>query len=65
MTAKPITRYCDECQHLQEHYGRPVEHSCAKGHALRFYHAQTLSQAHRGDWGFKRRCADFQAKTVP
>lgn len=53
--------WCDECKHYavdasDESTWRNV---CKLSHKPRFYKPQTLSQAHGGDWGWKRVCSDF------
>lgn len=54
--AKP----CDECvHHLNHPVGESWNKPCALGHKPRFYLPQTMEQAHKGVWGWKRRCSDF------
>lgn len=53
---------CDECQFFNVELTYPFNVVCSKGHKPRFYKPATLSDAHRGDWGFKRRCNDFKVK---
>lgn len=49
---------CDECRHWRGgSFGAP---DCAKGHRPRFYLPTSIAGAHRGDFGFKRRCGDFE-----
>lgn len=51
--------YCDECKHFSETlatYKRP----CKAGHRPRFYVPRTTSHAVVGDYGWKRRCNDFE-----
>lgn len=54
--------HCDECKHydadIVPHEGWP----CVEGHKPRFYIPQTMNQEHRGDYGWKRRCEDFERK---
>ena len=47
-------KQCDECKNFKH---LPW---CKKGHKPRFYKPANLSDAHSGNWGFKRRCADFK-----
>jgi hypothetical protein len=52
---------CDECRHydaslLDAGEGWP----CSEGHKPRFYQPQTVMQAERGDYGWRRRCGDFE-----
>jgi predicted anti-sigma-YlaC factor YlaD len=49
---------CDECKHFSETlatYKRP----CKLLHRPRFYVPRTTTQAEAGDYGWKRRCNDF------
>lgn len=52
---------CDDCVHydaslLDAGEGWP----CFVGHKPRFYRPQTVMQAERGDYGWRRRCKDFE-----
>jgi hypothetical protein len=55
------TRHCDECLHskwdLTWDLSEPFV--CAKGHTPRFYRPKDISDAMRGNWGWKRKCEDF------
>lgn len=60
MSAK--ARSCEQCAWWTRQISR-----CAKGHRPRFYQPR-VDQQHLpdgGDWGWKRRCDDFEAKTAP
>ena len=54
MTAK--TRHCDECRHYSPSFAGM---HCARGHHPRFYNP---GHAHDTDYGWKRKCVDFQEK---
>lgn len=64
MTTKELAKNCDECKHLKTN---TIDLSdfpyCLKGHKPRLYKPQNLSDAHSGNWGFKRRCEDFKEAT--
>lgn len=53
-------QWCHECKHydaeIVPHEGWP----CVEGHKPRFYKPLTLSQAHSDEWGWKRKCEDFE-----
>ena len=49
-----LTRNCDECKHFDKGLW------CIKEHKPRFYAPKTISQAQRGDFGWKRKCDDFE-----
>lgn len=52
------TRYCDECANGL--YSARLKFSCAKNHKPRFY-VPSLDPRDT-DWGYKRKCQDFQPK---
>ena len=54
------TRNCDECVHK---YTRDwdLRLHCNKAHKPRFYAPKDISDAMRGNWGWKRKCEDYQA----
>ena len=56
------TPYCDECKHHADMTEDEAtwKKPCVLGHKPRFYMPQTISQAHSSNWGWKRRCEDFQ-----
>lgn len=57
--SKPKTRHCDECRHCTFHdCGDPI--TCGKGHKPRFYMPRGDYPHYENDWGWKRRCEDFQ-----
>jgi len=52
---------CDECRHydatlLDAGEGWP----CVEGHKPKFYKATTTMRAILGDYGWRRRCEDFE-----
>ena len=55
------TKHCDECLHS---YTRDwdLRLYCNKGHKPRFYAPKTISKAQRGDFGWKRKCKDFDGR---
>jgi hypothetical protein len=57
MTTK--TRTCDQCAWWTRQIDR-----CAKGHSPRFYKPRADQQHIQGggDWGWRRRCDDYEAK---
>ena len=48
--------HCNECKHYNGDRDRP----CNLDHRPRFYLPQTMRAVHTGDFGWKRRCADFK-----
>jgi hypothetical protein len=53
----PPIRFCDECAFAK--FGWTHESiACDKGHKPRFYRPKLIFADQ--DWGYKRRCADFQ-----
>jgi hypothetical protein len=58
MTKK--SNFCDTCAH----YNAKLRNVCEAGHRPRFYCPDTWAQAFHGDWGWKRRCEDFVAKST-
>lgn len=58
------TQWCDECRHFDLDLldatgeGNP----CTKGHKPRLYTPRTMSQVINEDWGWKRKCQDFEMK---
>lgn len=54
------TRNCEECKHSQSYL--PEEMRCLKGHKPRFYTPKDISDAMRGNWGWKGKCEDFEEK---
>ena len=52
------TKHRDECKHSQSYL--PEEMRCLKGHRPRFYTPKTITQAQRGEFGWKRKCEDFE-----
>ena len=58
-------RHCDECCHFdlkEDEFGRPIPPVCLKGHRPRFYMPKGPMD---GDWGYKRRCEDFEEPDPP
>lgn len=53
------TRHCAECKHQHWQTDRVV---CAKGHKPKFFIAKTMWQAITCDYGYKRKCLDFEGK---
>ncbi len=57
-------QWCEECRHCDldrlDKFGRGSP--CTKGHRPRLYKPLTLSQAHSDDWGWKRKCEDFERR---
>jgi hypothetical protein len=53
-------QWCDQCKHYDPKLDADMKSPCGKGHRPRFYKPLTISQAHSGDWGWKRRCEDFE-----
>lgn len=49
-----MTPNCNDCRHFIE----DEVMVCEMGHKPRFYLPQTISRAHAGNWGWKRRCND-------
>lgn len=54
------TRNCAECRHLDVKINQ--KSVCAKGHKPKFFTAKTMWQAINCDYGYKRKCADYEAK---
>ena len=52
------TRHCHECKFLNT-TGKAV---CEKGHKPKFFTAKTAWQAITCDYGYKRKCADYEEK---
>ena len=52
------TRHCHECRFLNT-TGKAV---CEKGHKPKFFTAKTAWQAITCDYGYKRKCLDFEGK---
>ncbi len=63
MSAK--AKNCADCLSGEWH---PIhgDLTCSKGHKPRFYkpRADQMHMEWHGDWGWKRRCNDFEAKTA-
>jgi hypothetical protein len=57
MTMK--AKNCDECKNAQLTYGCVL--FCHKGHKPRYYKNKTGNPCNT-DWGWKRKCEDFEAK---
>lgn len=57
-------RQCDECKHYDAEIVPYEGWPCVEGHKPRFYKPLTISQAHSGDWGWKRRCEDFERSEI-
>ena len=53
------TRHCAQCKHQDWKPDRAV---CLKGHKPKFFVAKTMYQAMTDDYGYKRKCADFEGK---
>lgn len=49
-------KHCHECRYM----GDQARGICWAGHRPRFYQPKTLRAAIYGDWGWKRRCSDFE-----
>lgn len=63
MTAKIPTRSCDECQHFDPSWAATaVKRVCLLKHKPMFY--KPKDDPRDVNWGFKRRCADFQVKVA-
>jgi hypothetical protein len=54
------TRHCAECRHLDVKINQ--KSVCARGHKPKFFMAKTMWQAINCDYGYKRKCADYEAK---
>lgn len=54
------TRHCAECRHLDVKINQ--KSVCARGHKPKFFIAKTMWQAINCDYGYKRKCADYEAK---
>ena len=54
------TRHCAECRHLDVKINQ--KSVCARGHKPKFFTAKTVWQAISCDYGYKRKCADYEAK---
>lgn len=53
------TRYCEDCKFCDM---RPEDGMlCEKGHKPRFYVPQGTYPHYESGWGWKRKCADFEA----
>ena len=55
------TRHCDECTHCDFTVNDKMH--CNKGHKPRFYMPKGTYPHFENDWGWKRKCADFEAGT--
>ncbi len=53
------TSHCDECEHHTAYHMFGIV--CKKGHKPRWY-KQRNDNHYDTDYGYKRRCADFEAK---
>ena len=53
------TRHCDECRHQVPFL---IAMKCANGHRPRFYAPN--SDPSDTEWGYKRKCADFEPKEL-
>jgi len=52
------TRHCESCQFRQ--WQGDDRLICTKGHRPRFYQPVGRYPRFENDWGWKRRCADYQ-----
>lgn len=52
------TRYCNECKYLTHHEDK--DSVCKLGHKPRFYIPKDFSDVRMGNFGYKRKCADFK-----
>ena len=50
-------KHCEDCNHFR--YGYSEEHLCAKGNHPRFYKLKSIFD---DDFGWKRRCEDFEPR---
>lgn len=57
------TKHCDECLHS---YTRDwdLRLYCNKGHKPKFYAPKDISQSVRGNFGWKRKCEDFEIHSM-
>ena len=55
------TRHCDECRHYNDE-DVPGANVCEKGHKPRWY-SQRNDNPHDLDYGYKRKCADYEERT--
>jgi len=55
------TRHCAQCKHQDWKPDRAV---CVKGHRPKFFVAKTMYQAMTDDYGYKRKCADYEEKNT-
>lgn len=58
------TRNCDECKYSYQRDWK-IGLFCEKGHKPRFYSPKTITQAQHGDFGWKRKCEDFEQEPTP
>jgi hypothetical protein len=66
---KEKTQHCDKCRNFGviPYLGiGPTQYraQCMQGHGLRFYKPKTERDAYWGDWGWKRRCEDFDRGVI-
>ena len=54
--------HCNQCKHATYGYEYIPKLICAKGHKPRYYNPTTIKQTHSGDWGYKRKCVDYEEK---
>jgi hypothetical protein len=51
-------KHCDECKHFSLKANEP----CQLGYKPRYFYPNTMEKAKSGNWGYKRRCDDFQER---
>lgn len=51
---------CDQCRHYDAEIVPFEGWPCVEGHKPRFYAPKTTMEAESGEWGWRRRCADFE-----
>lgn len=54
------TKHCEECRFFHHPSEIRPRAGCQKGHKPRFYAPKNISKAQRGDYGWKRKCEDFE-----
>ena len=52
------TRFCDDCKFCDMTV--EIGMKCDKGHKPRFYMPRETYPHYENDWGWKRKCADFE-----
>lgn len=53
-------KHCEECWFFHQPSEIRPRAGCQKGHKPRFYAPKNISKAQRGDYGWKRKCEDFE-----